>query len=92
MPDHPEATDYSTYLLIDELLRLQQPLTPTASDELLFIVVHQAYELWFKLILFELERARDALVETRPQAAVPRCIGSSRWTACCWSSWRCSRP
>jgi tryptophan 2,3-dioxygenase len=34
---------------------------PPAHDELLFIIVHQAYELWFKEILFELESIRDAL-------------------------------
>jgi len=40
---------------VGELLALQRPqATPQAHDELLFIVVHQAYELWFKQILFEL--------------------------------------
>jgi tryptophan 2,3-dioxygenase/ribonuclease HI len=66
------GTDYATYLLIDDLLRLQRPLTPEAHDELLFIVVHQVYELWFKLILHELTAARDELADARPQAAVPR--------------------
>jgi tryptophan 2,3-dioxygenase/ribonuclease HI len=73
----PEATtaggtDYATYLLIDDLLRLQRPITPGAHDELLFIVVHQAYELWFKLILHELTTARDELADGRPHAAAPR--------------------
>ena len=45
-----------------ELLSLQQLLSdPPVHDELLFIVVHQAYELWFKQILFELESVRDRL-------------------------------
>jgi tryptophan 2,3-dioxygenase/ribonuclease HI len=66
------GTDYATYLLIDDLLGLQRPLTPDAHDELLFIVVHQSYELWFKLILHELERARRELLRARPQAAAPR--------------------
>ena len=66
------GTDYATYLLIDDLLNLQRPLTPDAHDELLFIIVHQSYELWFKLILHELTRARDELLAGRPQAAVPR--------------------
>jgi tryptophan 2,3-dioxygenase/ribonuclease HI len=73
--DNPEpagGTDYATYLLIDDLLGLQRPLTPDAHDEMLFIVVHQSYELWFKLILHELERARSELLRTRPQAATPR--------------------
>ena len=51
---------YGTYLKIPELLSLQQGLSE-AHDELLFITVHQAYELWFKVILFEVESARDAL-------------------------------
>jgi tryptophan 2,3-dioxygenase len=38
---------------------------PVAHDELLFIVVHQSFELWFKLILFELETARDELFAGR---------------------------
>ena len=66
------GTDYATYLLIDDLLNLQRPLTPGAHDELLFIVVHQSYELWFKLILHELTRARDELLAGRAHAAVPR--------------------
>jgi tryptophan 2,3-dioxygenase/ribonuclease HI len=66
------GTDYATYLLIDDLLGLQRPFTPGAHDELLFIIVHQSYELWFKLILHELTRARDELLAGRAQAAVPR--------------------
>jgi tryptophan 2,3-dioxygenase len=66
------GTDYATYLLIDDLLRLQRPITEGAHDELLFIIVHQAYELWFKLILHELAGARDELEAGRPHAAAPR--------------------
>ena len=48
---------YPSYLALDELLSLQRPLSqPEHPDELLFIIVHQASELWFKLILHELER------------------------------------
>jgi tryptophan 2,3-dioxygenase len=51
---------YGTYLRIPELLSVQSPLAdPPANDEMLFIVVHQAFELWFKEMLFELESARD---------------------------------
>ncbi len=71
VPAAAGGTDYTQYLLIDDLLRLQRPLTPGAHDELLFIVVHQAYELWFKLILHELAAARDALAEARPHVAAP---------------------
>ena len=66
------GTDYASYLFIDDLLRLQKPITPGAHDELLFIVVHQAYELWFKLILHELMAARDDLEAGRPHAAAPK--------------------
>lgn len=48
---------YPSYLALDELLSLQRPLSqPEHPDELLFIIVHQASELWFKLIIHELER------------------------------------
>jgi tryptophan 2,3-dioxygenase len=47
---------YSDYLKIDELLSLQQPLSDGPEhDEMLFIVVHQVYELWFKEMLHELD-------------------------------------
>jgi len=64
------GTDYASYLLIDDLLDLQRPLTPGAPDEMLFIVMHQAYELWFKLLLWELTRARDELLGGRAHGAV----------------------
>jgi tryptophan 2,3-dioxygenase len=53
---------YGTYLRLDELLD-QQRLASDAHDELLFITIHQVYELWFKLLLFELESARDAMTD-----------------------------
>jgi tryptophan 2,3-dioxygenase len=50
------ALTYSTYLRLDELLDLQSPTSGGKDhDEMLFIVVHQVYELWFKQILHELE-------------------------------------
>lgn len=60
------GTDYSTYLKINDLLTLQVPLTDDAPDELLFIVVHQSYELWFKVIIDELRRACAALWASEP--------------------------
>ncbi|HEX7247057.1 MAG TPA: tryptophan 2,3-dioxygenase family protein [Actinomycetota bacterium] len=57
---------YGSYLKIPELLSLQQLRSdPPVHDELLFIVVHQAYELWFKQLLFEMEAARDAMAADR---------------------------
>ena len=63
-------TEYAGYLRIDDLLQLQHPLTPEAHDELLFVIVHQSYELWFKLILHELAKARAELEAGRAQAAI----------------------
>ena len=59
---------YGSYLRIPELLQLQQGLTD-AHDELLFIVVHQVYELWFKELLHELEAAREAIQRDELRAA-----------------------
>jgi tryptophan 2,3-dioxygenase len=52
---------YGTYLRVPELLD-QQRLATDAHDELLFITIHQVYELWFQQLLFELESVRDAMV------------------------------
>jgi tryptophan 2,3-dioxygenase len=53
------ALTYADYLHLDELLTLQRPRSrPPEHDETLFIVVHQAYELWFKLQLHELEKVK----------------------------------
>src|SRR2546429_402377 len=51
---------YGSYLHLSELLGLQGGLTE-AHDELLFIVVHQVYELWFKVLIHELEAVRAAI-------------------------------
>src|SRR2546423_9218494 len=51
---------YGTYLEVAKLLDLQKALSQE-HDELLFIVAHQAYELWFKVVLFELEATRDRI-------------------------------
>ena len=47
---------YNEYLKVPELIKLQETLsTPASHDELLFIIIHQTYELWFKQILHELD-------------------------------------
>lgn len=52
-----KSLTYSSYLKLDELLDLQQPHTdPPEHDEMLFIIIHQVYELWFKLLLHEVEK------------------------------------
>src|SRR5918994_2553650 len=56
------AVTYSNYLKIDELLSLQQPRSEGPEhDEMLFIVIHQVYELWFKELLHEFDRVRVLL-------------------------------
>ncbi len=53
---------YGSYLHVEELLALQQPLSqPPHHDEMLFIIIHQVYELWFKQLLHELDAAVRAL-------------------------------
>ena len=52
---------YSDYLRLDHLLALQEP--GADHDEMLFIVIHQAYELWFKQILHELDYLRSLLAK-----------------------------
>ncbi|HEX9892117.1 MAG TPA: tryptophan 2,3-dioxygenase family protein [Actinomycetota bacterium] len=59
-----DRLSYGSYLRLPELLDLQSLLSdPPAHDELLFIIVHQAYELWFKELVFELESVRDLMFE-----------------------------
>ncbi len=55
-PAPPGQLSYSSYLKVSELLELQQPQSsPPHHDELLFILVHQTYELWFKELLHDLD-------------------------------------
>jgi tryptophan 2,3-dioxygenase len=54
---------YGSYLRLPQLLDQQVPqVVPPVHDELLFITVHQAYELWFKQLLHELTAVRDAML------------------------------
>ncbi len=62
---------YADYLHVDELLALQQPRSdPPEHDETLFIVVHQAYELWFKLLLHELDKIKSDFYAGRLYPAI----------------------
>jgi tryptophan 2,3-dioxygenase len=61
---------YNDYLKVPELLSLQHLLSePPHHDEMLFIVIHQAYELWFKLILHEVEKAMGLMQALHPLQA-----------------------
>jgi tryptophan 2,3-dioxygenase len=56
-----KAITYISYLKVDELLELQQPESDGEHDEMLFIVIHQTYELWFKQILHEITELQRTL-------------------------------
>ena len=75
------AVTYSSFLRLDELLSLQQQGSHDAADpehdELLFIIVHQVYELWFKQILHELDYLSRKLEDgdaTRSQHTLKRIL------------------
>jgi tryptophan 2,3-dioxygenase len=58
----PKAVTYGSYLRIDDLLALQRPRSEGPEhDEILFIVIHQVYELWFKELLHEIDFAHQLL-------------------------------
>jgi tryptophan 2,3-dioxygenase len=68
MSDQPAALNYASYLALDEILGAQRPRSDE-HDELLFIVIHQVYELWFKQLLHELGALQRHLADGRtPQA------------------------
>jgi len=61
---------YNRYLRVPDLIALQECLSdPAHHDELLFITVHQAYELWFKQVLHEIDAALAQMKEDRLAAA-----------------------
>ena len=67
--DNPPLS-YNKYLRVQDLINLQDCLSdPAHHDELLFITVHQAYELWFKQILHELDAAIQFMEDDRLPAA-----------------------
>jgi tryptophan 2,3-dioxygenase len=64
MTNDPSVT-YGSYLAVDELLALQRPRSEGPEhDEMLFIVIHQVYELWFKQVLHEIDHV-IALLDAR---------------------------
>ena len=56
-----KALTYISYLKIDELLDLQHPQSDGEHDEMLFIIIHQTYELWFKQIIHEMSALQKSL-------------------------------
>jgi tryptophan 2,3-dioxygenase len=79
--DEPRLT-YGGYLKLSELTSLQHLLSdPLQHDEMLFIIIHQVYELWFKELLHELDTIIERLDSDLPLAAhrlVRRCIEIER--------------
>lgn len=75
-----KAVYYGDYLGLERVLSAQKPLSrgkggAPAHDELLFIVVHQVYELWFKLILHELDAVREGFDRPHvPESEVARAV------------------
>jgi tryptophan 2,3-dioxygenase len=60
--NYDSALTYSSYLAVDDLLKLQKPLSEGREhDEMLFIIIHQTYELWFKQLIHEFQQAQRAL-------------------------------
>src|SRR6266511_4681537 len=73
---------YGAYLQLTDLLDAQRPESdPPAHDEPLFIMIHQVYELWFKLLLHELGDARDRMLDGEtylPRLRLERCHAIER--------------
>lgn len=64
---HRKPVYYSEYLQLDKILTAQDPESAKegikADDEMLFIIIHQAYELWFKQVLHELRVVREVFMQ-----------------------------
>jgi len=70
MAETPADVSYGSYLKVPELLNLQQPISkPESHDEMHFIVIHQVFELWFRLMLYEARSIGEHLEGGRIAAA-----------------------
>ena len=84
--DFVGAMSYGDYLQLDTLLAAQQPRS-NSHDEMLFIIIHQASELWMKLTLHELGAARHALIADDLQQAFKHLARVSRIQSQLIQSW-----
>ena len=75
-----KENNYQDYLRIHDLLNLQNPISlengTIAHEEMLFIITHQVYELWFKQILYELDSIltifqKDYIAEKKLESLIP---------------------
>ena len=91
MSEHSKALTYTSYLALDEILGAQRPRSDE-HDEMLFIVIHQVYELWFKELLHELGLPpAPARGGTRLAGALRRSSASSRSSSSSSRRSTCSR-
>lgn len=84
--DFSRAMSYGAYLQLDKILAAQAPLSES-HDELLFIVMHQATELWLKLMLHEVRAAQQLIRADQPQPAFKMLARVSRIQAQIIQSW-----
>lgn len=79
---------YHDYLQLEKLLSAQQPessrLDEAAHDEMLFIIIHQTYELWFKQLHHEIDSLitimrTPALNDNSPELQTVSCTASAAW-------------
>jgi len=77
---------YGRYLALDELLTLQRPVS-AEHDEMLFIVIHQATELWVRLMLHELHAARESIARDELGPSFKMLARVSRIQAILIESW-----
>jgi len=82
-PQAPKPATYWDYIRVEDLLALQGGLdrdeSKVCNEEVLFITVHQIYELWFKLVLRELRLARNLFTAPRSpsRSSLGLCAASS---------------
>jgi tryptophan 2,3-dioxygenase len=86
MTDAPDGMTYANYLKLDEILSAQQPRSDH-HDEMLFIIIHQAKELWMKEMLHELKFAVGLIGQSRYAEAYKAMARISRIQAVMTLSW-----
>ena len=84
--DFSKSMSYADYLGLERLLTSQNPVSD-AHDEMLFIILHQASELWIKLMVFEVRGATEDLLHDRLKSACKKLSRVSRIQAQMIQSW-----